>query len=113
MPEFYHQDEFNKRVDLLNALNTEYSQWQYTTARKNHQDIFGDLIKESETYFKRSNGPAFDNVIKISQRSMDRLIYVLFSYNPRLDEVANYLAQERMNNLREALNRSSKVIDPE
>ena len=49
MSEIYSQEELNKKINLLNALTNEYVQWQYTGARKNHEDLFGDDIENGKT----------------------------------------------------------------
>src|SRR5207247_10161652 len=75
------ENTFHAQLALLNAINDEYNQWQWTRARKIHKDQFGDLIEEGEEYLKRSTGPAYDQVLKMSQRSAERLLDVLFTYN--------------------------------
>jgi hypothetical protein len=97
----YSEENFNKYLQLLNALSSEYSQWHYTTARKDHVDLFGGAIKHGEEYFKRGNGPAFSDVIKISQQSMDRLLYALFSWNPTAEGIGVEIQKIRMAKLRE------------
>ncbi len=84
--DFYFRDEadFNRALAAFNALFTRYNQWQVTQARKEHQDLFGEPIQPGEFYYKQQTGPAWDQVTKISQLSMERLLYVVLACNPRL-----------------------------
>ena len=87
MVEFIYTDE--ELDDYLNRLNMLYSPWpgwQSTKARKEHTDLFGIEIKRNEIYFKRSDGPAFVDVQKVSMVSMQNLIYSLFNWNFELSE---------------------------
>ena len=96
-------------VEKLNALNHPTFPWQWTQARKEHEDLFGETIQDGETYFKREIGAAWDSVIKLSRLSMERLLYALFSANLGLQEVGEEIAQQRQEELLEAHRRFSPV----
>ena len=84
--DFYFRDaaDFNRALAAFNALFTRYDQWQVTRARKEHEDLFGEPIQPGEFYYKQQIGPAWDQVTKLSQLSMERLLYVIMVGNPRL-----------------------------
>jgi len=90
---------------MLDAISDQMLPWQETKARKEHVDLFGDLIRPGEYYFKRSTGSGFVEVVKLSQASMDRVLYALFAGNLRLQRIAEYLIQEQLNKMRDALNK--------
>jgi len=73
---YYSEKEPHEMVDRINAFSSEYAPWKFTQARKEHQDLFGEVIKRGDHYFKYGRGPAFDNVVKQSAFSMERLCFV-------------------------------------
>lgn len=92
----YNEDQLVEKVELLNALLNPYMQWQGVVARKDHEDLFGVTIKQYEVYFKRIHGQAYDDVIKISCESMDKIIYALFDGDFRLQELSKTMRKIRM-----------------
>src|SRR5688572_23343131 len=64
--QYYSEKELPEMVDRINAFASDYSGWKFTHARKEHQDLFGEVIKPGEYYFKHGSGPAFDDVVKLS-----------------------------------------------
>ena len=101
----YKEEELEKKVKLLNALINQYSPWQETVARKEHEDLFGVAIKKDEMYFKRTLGGTYDDVIKMSRQSMDKFVYCLFNANASLEALAEKLETIRMEDLRKAIDR--------
>ena len=95
--DFYFQDEaaFNRDLAAFNALFNLYDQWQVTRARKEHADLFGEPIQPGEVYYKQQAGPAWNQVTKISQLSMERLLYVVLACNPRLQALGERELAER------------------
>lgn len=93
--QFYSEKELHEMVDRINAFTTEYSRWQFTHARKEHQDLFGDVIKPGEYYFKHGSGPAFDAVIKLSASSMEKLCFALFESAVFLKPTADRILKQR------------------
>ena len=75
---YYSEKELHEMVSRINAFASEYSPWKFTHARKEHQDLFREVIKPGEYYFKHGSGPAFDDVIKLSAPSMEKLCFALF-----------------------------------
>ena len=92
---FYSEKELHEMVDRLNAFASEYSPWKFTHARKEHQDLFGAVIKPGEYYFKHGSGPAFDDVIKLSALSMEKLCFALFESTVFLKPIADRILKQR------------------
>lgn len=74
--------------ELLNALLPEPRGWRRVAARKAHEDLFGDWVREGHDYFVRDSGPAFGDVTKLSQASMDRVLVSVFFANEGLRDFA-------------------------
>ena len=73
----------------LNLFCPDFSPWRPTTAHKSHEDLFGQKIKPSETYYKREAGIAVDDIIKLSKRPMGRFVYSLSYCNSRFEGLAS------------------------
>ena len=56
--------------------------------RKEHEDLFGETILPGEDYLKRKTGPAWDNSVKLSQLSVERVFLSIFDDNPELRKLA-------------------------
>jgi hypothetical protein len=82
-------------VSRLNALGGQWISWDATQARKNHTDEFGHSIKPGEYYYNRSNGPGWQNVVKLSEVSMANFIYLYFLTTPKLKDKADKIIKER------------------
>ena len=48
---FYTEKELHEMVDRINAFASECSPWKLTHARREHQDLFGEVIKQGDHYF--------------------------------------------------------------
>lgn len=101
----YNEEAFAEKLTLLNVLLNPYSQWQYTTARKKHEDLFGVPIKEGEVYLKRSCGAAYDDVIKLSRESMDKFIYCLFNGDFFIQGLAEQIQRKNILDMQEQINK--------
>ena len=108
---YYSDEELYKMLEKLNGLTSKYSPWRSTNARKHHEDLFGVDIQPRETYYKRKVGAAWDSVIKLSRRSMVRLLYTFFAGNHDLEAFAEYMHEERIKELRKLHNRSRFIPD--
>jgi len=91
--QIYTDAELSNLVAKLNLFYTDFSPWRPTSARKHHQDLFGEEICEGETYYERHAGAAFHDVIKLSALSMGRLVYCLTYCNYRFDDLAQRLSE--------------------
>ena len=106
---YYSEKELHQMVSRINAFASEYSPWKFTHARKEHQDLFGDVIKPGEYYFKHGSGPAFDDVIKLSAPSMEKLCFALFESAIFLKPLANQIMKQRQKRMFEAVSKLSSV----
>ena len=97
-------------VDLLNAVvHHDSLGWRMTSARKTHIDEFGDEIKRGEDYYRRESGPEVVDVFRLSVRSMDKVLRVLFEWNNGGLAMAKLVLRERDDSIRAALDRLDEV----
>ena len=85
----YDEDKFQELLGGVNgALGApEMPGFKWTTARKEHEDLFGDIIRPNEDYLKRERlGLGWGQEIKLSVRSMDKLLLALDSPGSPLNE---------------------------
>ena len=92
---YYSEKELHQMVSRINAFASEYSPWKFTHARKEHQDLFGEIIKPGEYYFKHGSGPPFDNVVKLSALSMEKFCFALFESAIFLKPIADQILKQR------------------
>lgn len=101
--QIYDDDELDDYVKKLNALYTWPDQgWRKTQARKDHVDEFGDRVVDGESYFKREYGPAWDDVLKLSRTSIEKLLFCVFSGNFGLQGMCDRLIDDQQRQLAEA-----------
>ena len=101
--EIYSEEESQRLVWMLNALYFGspyfgFDGWKPTKARKNHEDAFGDEIQEGEMYFKRQYYQAWDSVLKLSRRSMDKLLFAVYGGNTDLEKFCEKLHETKSKN---------------
>jgi hypothetical protein len=101
----YTDEQFEKYLKRLNALGNPYSNWSYIQARKVHVDELGDQILNGEIYFKRSYGVAYNDVFKLSRRSMDKVLFLLFNGNFYLQTIADQFIMKEFEKLSVAINK--------
>ncbi len=104
---FYSEKELHEMVDRINAFSIDYSSWKITQARKEHQDLFGEVIKPGDNYFKYQRGPGFDDVIKLSALSMERLCFALFESTVSLKPIADQILEQRQKRMFKAMSKLS------
>jgi hypothetical protein len=83
--------------------------WRMTSARTAHIDEFGDEIKRGEDYYRRESGPEVVDVLRLSVRSMDKVLRVLFEWNNGGLAMAKLVLRERDESIRAALDRLDEV----
>ena len=105
--QYYSEKELHEMVNRINAFASEYSPWKFTQARKEHQDLFGQVIKPGEHYFKYERGPAFDDVVKLSALSMEKLCFALFESAVLLKPIADQLLEQRQKRMFEVMSKLS------
>lgn len=102
MKYFKTDDDFWTAFGHFNSLYGDFG-WSATTARKNHDDIFGVKILETETYFKLESGGGFHQVEKVAMSSMERIVYLLMSKNPRLERLGEEIEKKQYQAMVDAL----------
>ena len=103
----YSEKELHEMVNRINAFASDYSPWKFTQARKEHEDLFGEVIKPGEHYFKYARGPAFDDVIKLSALSMEKLCFALFESAVFLKSIADQILEQRQKRMFDAMRKLS------
>ncbi len=107
--QIYNDDELRKLLEKLNAPFSGFYQWEFTKARKEHEDEFGDEIAVGEVYFKRKYGLAWDAVLKLSRDSMEKMLYCVFNGNFLLEDICEELVKEKKERLAEAYEKISPL----
>jgi hypothetical protein len=51
-------------------------------------DLFGEVIRNGDVYYRRQVGAGWGDVVRLSRLSMERLIYAFFYTNPLLQKIA-------------------------
>ena len=82
-----HQ-RFRKRVFAVEIHTCEERASGFV--RRRHQ-----IIKSGEYYFKHGSGPAFDDVIKLSASSMEKLCFAVFESAVFLKPMADRILEKR------------------
>ena len=80
-----NDEEFDVKLVCLNVLYGSgfhgMSKWEYVEARKQHTDEFGRTVEKGEVYFTRHRGGFGYDVFKVSRRSMEKILELLFVNN--------------------------------
>lgn len=77
--DIYSEKDFHMMVRKFNSLSKAF-EWKYTTARKAHKDLFGNIIRINQVYLKKNSLIYYDD-IKLSYLSMEKLLYAVFHNN--------------------------------
>ena len=107
--QYYSEKELHEMVNRINAFASDYSPWKFTNARKEHQDLFGEVIKPGEHYFKHERGSAFDDVVKLSALSMEKLCFALFESAVFLKPIADQILEQRQKRMFQVMSKLSFV----
>jgi len=106
------REDLQEQIEWLNTLNADWRQWNWTRARKEYTDLFGDTIAPGEDYLRRDCGQAFDEHVKLSQRSMARMLHALFEGNSTLQALARQLRQQVESNTMEVMRKALESLRP-
>lgn len=96
-------ERFNEALERLNALNSPHMKWHLTSARKSHKDEFGQTIEEGEDYFSITLPGAFASYLRLSHKSMEKFLELLFTCGPILKDLAEIRLNEQAEQGREAV----------
>lgn len=95
-PSYYYNDKkFDEMLEILNALTLKTESWHTTRARKEHIDLWGEVIHPGDTYYRHQWDISWHESLELSRLSMDRFLFVLFAGNPDLKELATLLHKKR------------------
>lgn len=107
----FSDKEFSDYLRLLNAFFDPW-RWQETKANKDHDDEFGDKVIAGDFYYKRDCGQGWDERLKLSKRSMDTFILLIFHNNPLSNQMGNELLEHRFDKLRKATESMPEIMNP-
>jgi hypothetical protein len=103
-----HSDgEFEKALGRLNALTGGLFRWGETEARKQHKDLFGDVIRLRDIYFKRQYGAAYDSIVRLSRSSMDKVLFAVLTCSEQLTQLGDRLLEQEHEQMREVMEREA------
>jgi hypothetical protein len=100
---YSNADDFQRDLDRVNALGDRYRGWQRRRARKDHDDALGAQIQSGEYYFTREYGVAYHEVLKLSERSMELFLTLLFLGNQHAGALADHIQSERCADMADAV----------
>lgn len=103
-------ENFNEALESLNALNNPYFTWKQTTARKPHKDEFGQMIEEGEDYFSISLPGALSKYLRLSRKSMETYLKLLFTCAPGLQDLAAITMKDQDEEVREAVRKMESYV---
>ena len=111
MMDIYNDEQFSRLFAMLNALyfdTYDFFTWRDVVAQKEHKDEFGAVIGSGETYYKRKYGDSYDEVNKLSRKSMEHLLFLLFNGNFKLQKWCGQLVDEKERINKERLEKIKK-----
>jgi hypothetical protein len=68
--------------------------WQPTNARKDHVDLFGELINYGDTYFKKKDESRHGVVIKLSRNSMEKVLFAVVVSSRRCRRLGDHFVEK-------------------
>jgi hypothetical protein len=87
--------EFYEQLKKLNAIHNSFFSWSSTTAKKDHLDEFGGEIKRGEEYYRRNVGSGWGDDFRVSRKSMEKHLEILFYMNNELEELAGQTLKQQ------------------
>lgn len=100
MNEYLSNDQLNDLLRKLNACYSDYFHWSLKKAQKKHIDLFGQEINEGVYYYRARIDNNLSSYLKLSEQSMERLLYVIFINNPDWEKQAEQNIADKLNNMR-------------
>lgn len=94
---------FYKDLDLFNQFYVWHCGWNIVIARKDHIDENGFKIKWNEEYYKLKYGAGWNDVYKMSRRSMESLLLCFLNGNLGKNSEARAIKAKREDRLREEI----------
>jgi len=100
MNEYLSNDQINDLLRKLNACYPDYFHWSLKKAQKKHIDLFGQEINEGVYYYHSRIDNNLSSDLKLSEQSMERLLYVISINNPDWEKQAEQNIVDRQNDIR-------------
>jgi hypothetical protein len=88
----------SQKVSQFNTLFPKNKRWIATKARKKYVDLFGDVIENGKTYYRRKDKREF----KLSERSMFCLLRLVVGDSPTVLHLVCELWEEEHERLKQA-----------
>jgi hypothetical protein len=102
---FYSDNQIARLVDKLNACYPVEFQWMCKRAIKSHTDLFDQKIQVGEHYYRMRMVGGFGNDLKLSEQSMQRLLYAVFAPGPLWEKDVDKAIDDRMNQARRIIDK--------
>ena len=101
----YSDKRIARLIDKLNACNPLDFQWSHSRAMHDYADLFDDKINAGEHYYRLAMGERRGNDVKLSRRSMERFLFVVFAPGPVWEKDAEKAIDDRMDQARRIIDR--------
>lgn len=100
MTEYLSNKQVNSLLRKLNACYSNFGQWSARKAQKGHTDIFEQEISNGDYYYRSKIDGNLGNDLKLSEGSMERILYIIFINKPVWEEHADNIITEKQNDIR-------------
>jgi len=100
MNEYLSGVRINTLLRMLNACYPDYHHWSLKKAQKKHIDLFGQQINEGTYYYRARIDNNLSSDLKLSEQSMERLLYVIFINGPEWEKQTEQNITDKLNNMR-------------
>ena len=87
-------ENFDRYLELLNALSGRYTKWSNPRARKEHRCEFGCLIQPGEKYYRKLWGPSRSDDPKLCRDCMAKVLFLLLRTDPDMAKCAQAREKE-------------------
>ena len=103
MSEYLSDDQINDLTRKLNASYPDYFQWKKKKAQKVHIDMFGQQINDGDYYYRSKLDNNYSNDLKLSEQSMERMLYAIFANAPDWTKQAEEKISAKHNEIRDIM----------
>lgn len=105
----YSDKEIAALVTKLNACNPVHFQWSHSRATNDYTDFFDDRIRAGEPYYRLRTAGSRSNDVKLSRRSMERFLFVVFVPGPYWEQQVDKVIDDRMDQARRIIDQLRPV----
>ena len=103
MNEYLSNDQINSLISKLNACYPDYFHWAKKKAQKVHTDMYRQKINIGEHYYRSKIDNNFSNDLKLSEGSMERMLYAIFANAPEWGKQAEEKIAAKQNEIRDII----------